>query len=380
MEYKSVRMFTKVDEEDPRKITGVAAVIGNIDSGGDRIIRGAFKKSIQENLDRVRHLWQHESRKPPIASIVDIQEVGRGGLPDEVKKGRPEVKGGLVVVRKYLETERANEVLAGLTSDPPAISEMSFAFDPVKWDYEEIKADDDELPSRLVRNLVELRLWDTSDVNWGMNPLTVAVKAALPFKDTGIADESAPWSKPSLSKFSDDGWEDLSDAQKRRIAAHFAWSANNPPESYGDLKLPHHKAQPGGVGPAVWKGVRGAMNVLMGGRGGVDIPKGDRKGIYNHLVKHYEQFEKDPPDFKLVDLSHEVVVASGLEQLILGREVLDVEVVELMDAFEIVKRILMAAEPPPVVPEKDLVALTEQTLQRLDIAERTRQSIQGDFS
>ena len=31
---------------------------------------------------------------------------------------------------------------------------------------------------------------------------------------------------------------------------------------------------------------------------GKDKPDGDRKGVYNHLVKHYKQFDKEPPEFK----------------------------------------------------------------------------------
>jgi hypothetical protein len=255
---------------------------------------------------------------------------------------------------------------------------MSFAFDPVKWDYEEEKSEDNPTGiGRLVRNLVELRLWDTSDVNWGMNPLTVAVKTVIPYKDTGTADEGEAWSRPTLGDFSDGSWDDMSAAEKQRIAAHFAWSGSRTPESYGDLKLPHHKPQKNGVGPAVWRGVRGAMNVLMGGRGGADIPDSDRAGIYRHLVKHYEQFDKEPPDLKFVNLSSMVSEVLGFEQLDLGREVLGQEMAELAAALEIAQRILLAAEPPQVK-EKDLVALTERTLYKLEIAQRQRMLVQGE--
>ena len=40
------------------------------------------------------------------------------------------------VTRTYLDTPRANEVLAGLKAG--AIAEMSYAYDVTKWDYEEI--------------------------------------------------------------------------------------------------------------------------------------------------------------------------------------------------------------------------------------------------
>lgn len=72
----------------------------------------------------------------------------------------------------------------------------------------------------------------------------------------------------------------------------------------GSYKLPHHMAA--GRHAVVWNGVRAAMGALFGARGGVQIPSGDRRGVYNHLAKHYRQFEKDPPEFReLGDYSEE---------------------------------------------------------------------------
>jgi hypothetical protein len=122
-------------------------------------------------------------------------------------------------------------------------------------------------------------------------------KGALPYRDYGISDEGTAWSAPTLTSFTDLAWDDLDAAEKRRIMAHFAWSANVPPDTFGDLKLPHHAPAKSGVGPAVWGGVRAAMAALLGARGGVDIPANDRRGVYEHLLGHYRQFEKEPPEF-----------------------------------------------------------------------------------
>jgi hypothetical protein len=137
----------------------------------------------------------------------------------------------------------------------------------------------------------------------GLNVDVLTVKG-MTFAETlgyipkDISDTKAPentaWSKPSLTDFTDKGWEDLSDAEKREIAGHYAWAAENPAKSFGDLKLPHHEAKSGAV---VWNGVKAAMGALMGARGGVDVD-GDKKAVYDHLARHYRQFEKDPPEFK----------------------------------------------------------------------------------
>jgi len=91
------------------------------------------------------------------------------------------------------------------------------------------------------------------------------------------------------------GWKLLADAH--------AWydpsedeEGNDPPHEKGAYKLPHHEIENGRL-RVVWNGVRSAMQVLLGARGGVDIPEGDRKDVYLHLAKHYEEFGKDPPPF-----------------------------------------------------------------------------------
>ncbi|CAK0775102.1 conserved hypothetical protein [Gammaproteobacteria bacterium] len=170
MEHKAVDVYTK--EIQDRTVTGIAAVIGNVDSGFDRIWKGAFKKTIKEGASRVRHLWMHDYMQPPTAKILELKDVGKDDLPASVLERAPEAMGGLMVVREYLRTSRGDEILEGVKTG--AINEMSFAYDAVKYDFEEIE--NDEGRGILVRNLREVRLFDTSDVNWGMNEATVASK------------------------------------------------------------------------------------------------------------------------------------------------------------------------------------------------------------
>lgn len=170
MEYKAIQLEMKEIADDGRTVTGIAAVFGNIDSGYDRIFKGAFKKTLKENTGRVKHLWMHDPFQPPTAVVKELKEVGAAELPATVRERYPEATGGLLVVRKYLDTPRGNEILSGIRDG--ALSEMSFAYDPLKYDFE---PDKDGLTT--VRNLRELRLWETSDVVWGMNDATVASKS-----------------------------------------------------------------------------------------------------------------------------------------------------------------------------------------------------------
>jgi hypothetical protein len=43
------------------------------------------------------------------------------------------------------------------------------------------------------------------------------------------------------------------------------------------------------------------MGALLGARGGVSIPDGERKAVFRHLSRHYEQFGKEPPEFRHVE-------------------------------------------------------------------------------
>jgi HK97 family phage prohead protease len=167
-EIKSSKCQTKTI--NGRTVIGVFAVFGNFDSYRDRIMPGAFAKTIQERSKKIYHLWQHSFGEPAIATVTGIRELSRDELPSEIVLEYPEALGGVEVTREYLDTPRANEVLEGLKAGVPY--EMSFGFDAIKTDYEEIEG-------RMVRNVREVRLYETSDVLWGANSATLASKALL---------------------------------------------------------------------------------------------------------------------------------------------------------------------------------------------------------
>lgn len=173
LEYKSSKSFMM--GIDGRTATGIFAVHGNVDDGdgwttsGDRSHPGLFGDFSVEGRERAVFLWQHNSNEPPIATIDQLFEVARADLPPAVLKYAPDATGGVAVKRTYLETPRASEVLAGLTSG--ALSEMSYSYDLKRWDEEKTEGNAYTPP---IRNLYEADLYDVSDVNWGMNPATSA--------------------------------------------------------------------------------------------------------------------------------------------------------------------------------------------------------------
>ena len=114
-------------------------------------------------------------------------------------------------------------------------------------------------------------------------------KGVIAYADHGKAPESEAW----------DGPGERAKATTADLKIMCAWYDDSKPDDKSSYKLPHHKAD--GDHVAVWRGVAAAMASLMGSRGGTDIPEGDRKGVYNHLKKHYDEFGKDAPDFKMVE-------------------------------------------------------------------------------
>jgi predicted RNase H-like nuclease (RuvC/YqgF family) len=163
MEHKAAPAFLM--GIDGRTVTGIAAVHGNVDDGGDRSYPGVFGDFTVNGRSRARFLWQHDSNQPPIATIDQVYEVGRADLPDAVLKYAPNATGGTAVKRTYLEDAFADRVFGGVRSG--AITEMSYAYDAK--DFKHIEEGD-----RLVRDIYKAEVYDWSDVNWGMNPATSA--------------------------------------------------------------------------------------------------------------------------------------------------------------------------------------------------------------
>lgn len=109
-------------------------------------------------------------------------------------------------------------------------------------------------------------------------------KSAIPHAKHPLAPEDTAW----------DAAKEVKAASTDGLRVMCAWvdPDNNKKSAY---KLPHHRQRDKHT---VWRAVSAAMGALLGARGGVDIPAGDRKAVYNHLAKHYDEFDMDAPTFK----------------------------------------------------------------------------------
>ena len=92
----------------------------------------------------------------------------------------------------------------------------------------------------------------------------------------------------------------LGDAPAKVLRRAYAWvDPKGDPDVKASYKFIHHEVGRGGdVGPANVKACTSGIGILNGGRGGTNVPEGDRRGIYNHLAKHLRDAGEEPASLK----------------------------------------------------------------------------------
>jgi hypothetical protein len=127
--------------------------------------------------------------------------------------------------------------------------------------------------------------YKADDVNKLFESVMTQDKRVIPYKKYPLDDEEAAWNGP----------KEKAAAEVDDLKKMSTWVDSEKDDVKGGYKLHHHRADGYNT---VWRGVAAAMAALLGARGGVDIPDGDRKGVFNHLARHYKEFDKDVPEFK----------------------------------------------------------------------------------
>lgn len=149
IEFKTFEFEVKEAKDDgtEAKIEGYASTFGNIDFGLDRVMKGAFKKTLQESKGRV----------PILADHNPYEQIGWNEKAAEDTTGL-NVEGSLI-----LGVQKAKEryLLAKKALQLKARAGLSIG-------YMTIKAEPDSEQPR-VRNLVELKLFEYSLVTFPMN-------------------------------------------------------------------------------------------------------------------------------------------------------------------------------------------------------------------
>jgi hypothetical protein len=270
----------------------------DVDRYGDIIeVEGWDLKNFKKNSP---FLWVHNYVAPPVGTVVKAftderglichtyfptdEEIAVQGWPSNIPT--PET-----VYRLYkIGSLKATSVgFAGLEREP--IIDKKNGGQQTGWRY--LKSELYELsavpvpanPYAVIQQAVQKGVISEEQARVFQASDPLEEKGVIPYKEYPTDEPGAAWDGPAEIKAAE-----VSDLKKM-----CAWFDSENPDIKNSYKLPHHRAKGYNT---VWKGVSAAMGALLGARGGVNIPDADRKGVYNHLAKHYAQFQKTPPEFK----------------------------------------------------------------------------------
>ena len=143
MQIKTLKVANIKADAQENIISGYASFFNNKDSHGDIITKGAFTKTIQENKDRIKVLWQHDLREP-IGKPIDMIE-------DEK---------GLFTTSKISQTDIGKKAM--ILARDGVLNEMSIGFYPIKEDY------DNQKQANMIK---EIKLMEYSLVTLASNPM-----------------------------------------------------------------------------------------------------------------------------------------------------------------------------------------------------------------
>ncbi len=159
-------------------VEAVVSVLGIVDDGDDIIHPGAYTKTLSERGQRARVTVLDQHNTSSVRNVVgrplDIREIGRDDLPEDIRAEYPDAAGGLYTHTQFaLDTVAGRETFALIAGG--FVREYSIGFEIMQADVSKIT--DREGKPRTVRNIRAVRLWEYSPVIWGMNPATATLDA-----------------------------------------------------------------------------------------------------------------------------------------------------------------------------------------------------------
>jgi len=170
-------------DEEERTIKGYAAMMGNVDEGGDVIDRGACKKTLSEQGDRIKIFYIHDF-KEPIGRPLVVEEVPRSRLPANLKQKYPDATGGLYTHFHISETRRGNDAM--ILARDAVLDQLSIGYKTIKEDWE-------EKDGSQIRHLKEIKLMDISLVPLGMNPAAIVTDVKEIEMEDDEFNQLEPW-------------------------------------------------------------------------------------------------------------------------------------------------------------------------------------------
>lgn len=274
MEHKTFKFQVEAADDATGEWRGYAATFRQKpDLAGDIIDPGAFAKTIRDNNGEFASFFPPHDIKSPVG-MVKVEE---------------DSKGLHVVGRLVRGVQKADEVL--LLMRAGVVKTMSIGYDTVKREF-----------VGSVRHLKEIRLMDVSPVpgNLAADNMAVitSVKTATTFDDLPLANRDVAWDATAAER-QVRAWAGGESPNFDKYSRAFMWFDSADPELFGSYKLGFAGIS-GGRLTAIPRGIFAVAGVLMGARGGVNIPDADQAKVRTHCEQYYAKMRSQWNDDTIV--------------------------------------------------------------------------------
>jgi hypothetical protein len=117
--------------------------------------------------------------------------------------------------------------------------------------------------------------------------------AVTTFRDFPVADRDRDWDGGAAEKRVR-SWAGAEDEPNEKDRDAHVWYDADRSDNFTGYKLLIADVVDGRL-KVVPRGLMAAGNVMVGGRGGVDLPQGDIDRVKSHLAKYYAKMGDEPP-------------------------------------------------------------------------------------
>lgn len=368
MEDKVIKIFKgEIKAVDEAKATVTAKISDQtIDRYNDIILASAWKKgltnfkkhpvllsshrygSLQSQIGKVKKVWVDEEEKALMAEMEYYINSGNaeadwgftlakkgmaaysvGFIPkdvlraydcdeDELKEVLEEngikPKKGQKIGRVYKEVELLENSHVTIPANPSALQKgLEEEEDPTMIEVlEMVKTIDED-----IRKKFDIKSPCACDEDECGSDEDDEDKLVEPYKAYPINEKAEKWDENSEEREIREwaGGKDNTDWSKYKKA--FLWSDG---EDFKSYKALHHALKDGSL-VTHWRGVVLAMVRLLVDSVNLNIPADDKEDAYNHLAKHYEQFEVEAPEFREYKSAEDVM--EGCNDVVTASVMLD---------------------------------------------------------
>lgn len=264
----------KVVDEQKGEVEAVFSTLNVVDKDRDVTLPGAFGEQ-KVRISAYNHRsWQDEL------------PVGKGTIRE---RGNEAILSG----QFFMDIPKARDTFT-VIKELEDLMEWSYGYDILERSEGKFPEGDEK--GEDVQYLKKLKVHEVSPVilGAGENTRTLgaknANKGAIPYSETGTTNVN--WDSGMMTR--------RCTASQAPLRALHAWVDNSAsPDSKGSYKFPHHMvSENGAVGAANVRACTAGIAVLNGGRGGANIPSGDRQGVYTHLAHHIRDSGGEAPPLK----------------------------------------------------------------------------------